>query len=208
MTTIAKSAIIRGAANINNLFTALVGKRSELVGEINLALVSSIAHAHEHGDVTVLNQWAGLYSAKTTGYTQIMGFIRKFAPAKFQKDVGEFKLDRNKRVENTVESVDGEMVTKTFLDTELGETMLSSSYTTLDKPAAADKPEVQHNASMTAWKAVESMVKNLEKQGVSLNADQMAALNLFKDSIKEDAKAFVLGQATAKAETSIGDKFN
>lgn len=206
MTTIAKTSIIRGAANINSTFRALVGKRSELVGEINLALASSIAHAHEHGDVTVLNQWATLYPAKSTGNAQVMAFIKKFAPAKFQKDVGEFKLDRNKRIENTTESVDGELVTKTFLDSPLGELMLSSSYNVTEEKKK-DTKEVEYNASFTAWKAIDSMVKSLTKQGVNLNADQLAALNLFKDSIKDDAKAFVLGKATAKAESSIGDKF-
>ena len=155
-TPIAATALVRGLSNINNAFAALSGKRADLIAETNLLLVSTIAHVHEHGDVTVLNQWANAFPAKSTGNAQVLGFIKAFAPAKFNKETGEFKFDKGARVETKLETVDGEAVTTSFLTTEKGLLMLSSSYHTYGKEKAA-KVEKESNASMMTWNSGASL---------------------------------------------------
>ncbi|WAX14161.1 hypothetical protein ECO319P1_00002 [Escherichia phage ECO319P1] len=182
MTTISTSALVRGQSNINNAFAALTGKRSEIIAETNLLLVSSIVHAHEHGDVTVLNAWATAFPAKSTSNAQVMAFIKKFAPAKWVKADGAFKLDKNNRV------------AEGFTESELGQLLLSSSYHDFMKEKK-EKTEKVYNADLMAWNAVKSLEASFEKQGVALSAEALAHLNAFKEAVKRGAVDFTLAES-------------
>lgn len=206
MTTINKTQLIRGQANINTAFAALSGKRSDLIAQTNLLLVSAIVHSHEHGDVTVLDSWASAFPAKSTANAQVMAFIGKFAPAKYVKDAAKFKLDKNKRVETTYSEVDGERVATGFTETESGALLLSSSYDTFQKDKAEAKPKT-FDASYMAWNAVSSLEKSFEKNGVALEGDALAALNALKAAVKQQAVDFTLAAADAQAREKALKKF-
>lgn len=185
MTTINTNNLVRGQENIKNAFVALSGKRSEIVAATNLLLVSSIVHVHEHGDVTVLNDWATAFPARSTGNAQVMAFIRKFAPAKWVKADGVFKLDKGARV------------AEGFVESELGQLLLNSSYHDFqkEKKEAADKV---YNAELMTYNAVSSLEKNLEKNGVALSDDIRATLALLKEQVKAGAVEATVA-ATEKA---------
>lgn len=179
---ITTTQLVRGQSNINNAFAALTGKRSEIIAETNLLLVSSIVHAHEHGDVTVLNAWATAFPAKSTSNAQVMAFIKKFAPAKWVKADGAFKLDKNNRV------------AEGFVDSELGQLLLASSYHDFMKEKK-EKVEKVYNADLMAWNAVKSLEASFEKQGVALSAEALAHLNAFKEAVKRGAVDFTLAES-------------
>lgn len=194
MATITTSQLVRGQSNINNAFAALTGKRSEIIAETNLLLVSSIVHAHEHGDVTVLNAWATAFPAKSTSNAQVMAFIKKFAPAKWVKADGAFKLDKNNRV------------AEGFVDSELGQLLLSSSYHDFMKEKKESAPKV-YNADLMAWSAVKSLEASFEKQGVALSAEALAHLNAFKEAVKRGAVDFTLAVEEQKNREKALKKF-
>lgn len=194
MATITTSQLVRGQSNINNAFAALTGKRSEIIAETNLLLVSSIVHAHEHGDVTVLNAWATAFPAKSTSNAQVMAFIKKFAPAKWVKADGAFKLDKNNRV------------AEGFVDSELGQLLLSSSYHDFMKEKK-EKVEKVYNADLMAWNAVKSLEASFEKQGVALSAEALAHLNAFKEAVKRGAVDFTLAVEEQKNREKALKKF-
>lgn len=194
MATITTSQLVRGQSNINNAFAALTGKRSEIIAETNLLLVSSIVHAHEHGDVTVLNAWATAFPAKSTSNAQVMAFIKKFAPAKWVKADGAFKLDKNNRV------------SEGFVDSELGQLLLSSSYHDFMKEKKESAPKV-YNADLMAWNAVKSLEASFEKQGVALSAEALAHLNAFKEAVKRGAVDFTLAVEEQKNREKALKKF-
>lgn len=179
---ITTTQLVRGQSNINNAFAALTGKRSEIIAETNLLLVSSIVHAHEHGDVTVLNAWATAFPAKSTSNAQVMAFIKKFAPAKWVKADGAFKLDKNNRV------------AEGFVDSELGQLLLASSYHDFMKEKK-EKVEKVYNADLMAWNAIKSLESSFEKQGVALSAEALAHLNAFKEAVKRGAVDFTLAES-------------
>ncbi|QQG33731.1 hypothetical protein PQC34_gp003 [Cronobacter phage A24] len=179
---ITTTQLVRGQSNINNAFAALTGKRSEIIAETNLLLVSSIVHAHEHGDVTVLNAWATAFPAKSTSNAQVMAFIKKFAPAKWVKADSAFKLDKNNRV------------AEGFTESELGQLLLASSYHDFMKEKK-EKVEKVYNADLMAWNAVKSLEASFEKQGVALSAEALAHLNAFKEAVKRGAVDFTLAES-------------
>lgn len=198
MSTITTTQLIRGQANINSAFAALNGTRKDLIAQTNLLLVSAIVHTHEHGDVTVLDAWASAFPAKSTSNAQVMAFIKKFAPAKWIKDDSKFKLDKGARIETKTVDVDGEMVTAGFVESELGQLLLNSSYDTFMKDKAAPK-EKEYNSSVMTFDAIKNLEKNFEKNGVVLEGNALAALNALKEAVKEQAVEFTLAQA-AKAD--------
>ena len=193
-TPIAATSLIRGLSNINSAFAALSGKRADLIAETNLLLVSTIVHVHEHGDVTVLNSWATAFPAKSTGNAQVMGFIKAFAPAKFNKETGEFKFDKGARV------------AEGFVESEKGQLLLASSYHTYGKEKVA-KAEKVHNAPMMTWTAVANLEKSLKAGGVALEGDALAALNMLKDAVKQQAMDFVVEQERAKQRAKVEKQF-
>lgn len=194
MATITTAQLVRGQSNITNAFAALTGKRSEIIAETNLLLVSSIVHVHEHGDVTVLNAWATAFPAKSTNNAQVMAFIKKFAPAKWVKADGAFKLDKNSRV------------AEGFVETELGQLLLASSYHDFmkEKKEAVEKV---YNADLMAWNAVKSLEASFEKQGVALSAEALAHLNAFKEAVKRGAVDFTLSVEEQKNREKALKKF-
>jgi len=204
--TIATTQLIRGQANITSAFAALTGRRSQLLAETNLLLVSAIVHTHEHGDVTVLDAWASAFPAKSTANAQVMAFIKKFAPAKYVKDADKFKLDKGARIETKTVDVDGEMVTTGFVDSELGQLLLDSTYDTFQKEKGEAKPKT-FDASFMAWNAVASLEKSFEKNGVTLEGDALAALNALKAAVKQQAVDFSLQSANAAAREKALKKF-
>lgn len=191
---ITTTQLVRGQSNINNAFAALTGKRSEIIAETNLLLVSSIVHAHEHGDVTVLNAWATAFPAKSTSNAQVMAFIKKFAPAKWVKADGAFKLDKNNRV------------AEGFVDSELGQLLLASSYHDFMKEKK-EKVEKVYNADLMAWNAIKSLESSFEKQGVALSAEALAHLNAFKEAVKRGAVDFTLAVEEQKNREKALKKF-
>lgn len=199
MTTINVSSIIRGASNLNNAFAALSGKRADLIAETNLLLVSTIVHVHEHGDVTVLNAWASAFPASSTGNRQVMAFIRKFAPAKWVKADGAFKFDKGSRIAS-------EENPNAFIESELGQLLLSSSYHTFEKEKNA-APEKTFDASLMTWNAVAALEKNLEKNGVSLDSVAMGHLAALKAAIKEQAVNATLATQEKAARLKALQKF-
>lgn len=194
MATITTAQLVRGQSNITNAFAALTGKRSEIIAETNLLLVSSIVHAHEHGDVTVLNAWATAFPAKSTNNAQVMAFIKKFAPAKWVKADGAFKMDKNSRV------------AEGFVESELGQLLLASSYHDFmkEKKEAVEKV---YNADLMAWNAVKSLEASFEKQGVALSAEALAHLNAFKEAVKRGAVDFTLSVEEQKNREKALKKF-
>lgn len=194
MATITSAQLVRGQSNITNAFAALTGKRSEIIAETNLLLVSSIVHAHEHGDVTVLNAWATAFPAKSTNNAQVMAFIKKFAPAKWVKADGAFKLDKNNRV------------AEGFVESELGQLLLCSSYHDFMKEKK-EKEEKVFDASMMTWSAVASLEKSLVKNNVRLEGAALVALNALKEAVKEQAMAFTIEQERNKLAAKVADKF-
>lgn len=194
MATITTSQLVRGQSNITNAFAALTGKRSEIIAETNLLLVSSIVHVHEHGDVTVLNAWATAFPAKSTNNAQVMAFIKKFAPAKWVKADGAFKLDKNSRV------------AEGFVESELGQLLLSSSYHDFMKEKKEAAPK-EYNADLMAWNAVKSLESAFEKQGVALSAEALAHLNAFKEAVKRGAVDYTLSVEEKKNREKALKKF-
>lgn len=194
MATITTAQLVRGQSNITNAFAALTGKRSEIIAETNLLLVSSIVHVHEHGDVTVLNAWATAFPAKSTNNAQVMAFIKKFAPAKWVKADGAFKLDKNNRV------------AEGFVESELGQLLLASSYHDFMKEKKEAVAKV-YNADLMAWNAVKSLEASFEKQGVALSAEALAHLNAFKEAVKRGAVDFTLSVEEQKNREKALKKF-
>lgn len=194
MTVINVNTLVRGQANIVSAFSALTGRRADLIKETNLLLVSSIVHAHEHGDITVLNQWATAFPAKSTSNAQVMAFIRKFAPAKWVKADSAFKMDKGSRV------------AEGFVESELGQELLNSSYHDFQKGKEKVAEKI-YNADFMVWNAVKSLEKSFEKNGVSLSEAAQAALKLLKDEVKQGAVEFTMTQTEAKAREAALKKF-
>lgn len=191
---ITSTQLVRGQSNITNAFAALTGKRSEIIAETNLLLVSSIVHVHEHGDVTVLNAWATAFPAKSTNNAQVMAFIKKFAPAKWVKADGAFKLDKGARV------------AEGFVESELGQLLLNSSYHDFMKEKKESAPK-EYNADLMAWNAIKSLESSFEKQGVALNAEALAHLHAFKEAVKRGAVDYTLSVEEKKNREKALKKF-
>lgn len=191
---ITSTQLVRGQSNITNAFAALTGKRSEIIAETNLLLVSSIVHVHEHGDVTVLNAWATAFPAKSTNNAQVMAFIKKFAPAKWVKADGAFKLDKGARV------------AEGFVESELGQLLLNSSYHDFMKEKKEAAPK-EYNADLMAWNAIKSLESSFEKQGVALSAEALAHLHAFKEAVKRGAVDYTLSVEEKKNREKALKKF-
>lgn len=154
------TTLIAGLNNIKNAAVAVRQSRAQMIEQAGIVLCSSIKHAHDHGDVTVLDSAADMFPAGSEHAKAAMAFLVKFAPADYSKKEGCFLFNKGRRFPN-------------FIDTELAVEMLASNWEEAAKKAGEEKPKAAFDYLTKALSMLKAFSKAQEAGEISEEAVQI-----------------------------------